>query len=163
MTNDMSQWVVLSENFHNARIREFEYNLPDGNLAIVTGSGTGRTRSRLEVGDATLTGIKRREIHVTSSSSDDMQTTGEKALEEAKSYSVDMELTRQEMYGKNFTLGDVVSCDLGKYGAYALQVVEAEISYSAEARKVSLTLGNAKKGVMRVIRDSITANTLLRQ
>ena len=155
-----SVWVVLGEERKNAKIRTFEDTLEEGNVAIVAGAGEAAERLILETGETTLTGFARREIYVNASYAEDtasMQTAGAEALEEAKSTTIELDLLTQSLYGTDFTLGDILSVDMGNYGHYALRVTEAETSYTSEARRISLTLGAERKGVLRIIRDSITS------
>lgn len=158
MTTDEIPWVVLGEQNKTAKITSFVDTVPEGTVAIVGGSGKDANRLQTEVGDTTLTGIKRREIFVDASDcgdTDSMTARGNEALEDAKSTTIEMELVAQDYYGRDFTLGDIVSVDMGVYGAYALRVAEVETEYSAESKHINLTLGAELKGVIRVIRDAV--------
>ena len=158
-------WVVLGENFKNARIRTFEDNLSEGNYCYVAGKSNtddndARYRPVEEHGDSTLSGIFRREIYVNASSAEDsdaMTTAADEALADAESTTVEMDLLKQSLYGSAFYLGDTVSVDMGIYGHYVLQVTGAEVRSTSEERAINLTLGNERKSIIRVLRDSITS------
>lgn len=155
-------YVALGEANRTARIRSFIDCLPEGNLAIVAGKGTAASRPQIEVGATTASGIARREIYVNASdcsTQGSMEDRGREELENSKNTSIEIDLVRQDMYGTSFILGDIVAIDAGVYGAYSLQVIEAETKYTSNSKEVKLTLGSERKGIMRVIRDSITSNT----
>lgn len=155
-----AEWVVLSEANGTAKLRSFCDSVPAATVVIVAGAGSGSTRPTVEVGDADATGINRRETYVDASDcadNDSMTARGNEVLAESTITSVEVELTRPGMYGSDFFLGDTVSVDMGMYGAYALPVSEVDTELTAEGRTISVTLGAPEKGIMRVIRDSITA------
>lgn len=150
-------WVILGERNRTARIISFLDNLPEGNVAIVAGAGEDAARLQLEVGDETASGINRREIFVDAAdctTEESMQAAGQEALEDAKYTNIEMELIRQDMYGRDFTLGDIISADMGDYGAYALRVSEVETIYSAYKKQIRVSVGAELKDVIRVIRDA---------
>lgn len=150
-------WVILGEANHTARIISFLDNLPEGNVAIVAGDGEDAGRIQLEVGDLNAAGIKRREIFVDASdcsTEDSLQAKGKEALEEAKYTSIEMELIRQDMYGRDFQLGDIISADMGSYGAYALRISEVVTTYSSSKKQIRVVVGAELKDVLRVLRDA---------
>lgn len=158
-------WVVLSEEYGNAQIREFSNTLSD-NLIIVAGSGTGANRLTLTVGDTTTSGISRREQFLNASDCGDnesMTARGNEAIEDAKSITIKMNLINRHIYGRDFTLGDTVSVDMGIYGAYNIRVTEVETEYTSDAVTVDVTLGAKLRGIVRVIRDAVQGIPLRRQ
>lgn len=159
-------WVVLSEEYGNAILTEYIDTLPSGTVAIVRGAGAGASRLKKTVGDETLAGIFRREIYVDASDCRDdaaMQANGEESLKKAVRRSIELKLTKTEIYGTDFRLGDTVTCDLGMYGSYAIQVTKVVTEYTGESTSVSVNLGADIGGVMSVIRDAVAAIPLRRQ
>lgn len=161
-----NNWVVLSESYGNARVQSYVNTAPKGTVATVAGKGSGASRLQTTVGDTDLYGISRRELFVNASDCDtneSMTARGNEALEDAKSITIKMSLTNTRAYGRDFTLGDIVTADMGIYGSYNVRVTECDTKISETSVTMDVTLGATLKTVVRVIRDSVEAIPLRRQ
>lgn len=164
-TNPDVNWVVLSEAYHNIRISEYSNTLSE-NVMLVAGTGKASARIMKTVGDLTLTGVSRREKFVSASdckTTDEMDARGKEEIEKAKSLTISAELVNPYIYGMDFKLGDIVTVDMGIYGAYNIRVSEVTTVYTADGIRVDVTLGAELEGIVSVIRDAVEATPLRRE
>ena len=54
------------------------------------------------------------------------------------------------VYGEDFTIGDIVTVDAGIYGKYDIEVVSAEINYTANKRDIIIVLGSESTNIVRM-------------
>ena len=66
------------------------------------------------------------------------------------------------VYCEDFNLGDIVTVDAGIYGKYDIEVVSAEINYTANKRDIIIILGSEGTNIVRMIKDVAKHNPVLR-
>ncbi len=160
-------WVILSEEMGTSNLFRFVDTIPECTVAVVGGQGEAAARTILYVGDTTLTGIERREVFVDAryaSSIDLLTSAGEKEIDANAETVIEMQFADSLgcVYGEDFTLGDIVTVDAGIYGKYDIEVVSAEINYTANKRDIIIVLGSESTNIVRMIKDVAKNNPILR-
>ena len=157
---DTNPPVILSGKFGTARLVEFTDTMSDTIVAVVLGGVVGGSRTILEVGDTTASGINRREVIVDAGSETDTETLtakGEEAIATADSMSIEMQYISKGSftYGRDrdFWLGDIVSVDAEVYGAYDLRIIAVTHEWTAKGVITNVTLGSETADVIQMIRD----------
>lgn len=121
--------IIFAEKFGNlANITYSETDNQFKNVAIVAGAGEGEERITVQVGNLTAEGAERREIYVDArntqpedgESEEDyitrLENLGfEKLAEQIKIQNLDAEINSAD-FGKRYSLGDVVTCNLDELG-----------------------------------------------
>ena len=160
-------WVILSEEMGTATLSRFVDTIPECTVAVVGGPGEAPLRTIKYVGDTTLTGIERREVFVDAryaTTPDLMTTAGEKEIAANVGTVIEMRFADSLgcVYGEDFNLGDIVTVDADIYGKYDIEVVSAEIYYTANKRDIIIVLGSESTNIVRMIRDVSKNNPVLR-
>ena len=160
-------WVILSEEMGTAVLSRFTDTIPECTVAVVGGRGEAALRTIQYVGDTTLSGIERREVFVDAryaSTPDLLTTAGEKEIAANVGTVIEMQFSDSPgcVYGEDFTLGDIVTVDAGIYGKYDIEVVSAEINYTADKRDIIIILGSEGTNIVRMIKDVAKNNPVLR-
>lgn len=155
--------IILSEEFGTAKITRFTDTLPEGSVAVVAGQGEAAERVQVLVGEATLTGLARRELFVDARDVDtveQLQQRGSEALADAENTSIEVEYLQSGSfaYVRDFLIGDIVTVDAGIYGAYDLPIAVVKRKWDVSKYEVTITLGAEPTDVIRLIREQTRKN-----
>ena len=155
--------IILSEEFGTAKISRFTDTLPEGSLAVVAGQGEAADRIQVMVGESTQTGLARRELFVDArdvETIDQLQKRGSEALADAEMTSIEVDYLASGSfkYPSDFCIGDIVTVDVGTYGAYDLSISVVKRTWSVDEQEIVITLGAEVTDVVRLIREQTRKN-----
>ena len=155
--------IILSEDFGTAKISRFTDTLPEGSLAVVAGQGEAADRIQVMVGESTQTGLARRELFVDArdvETIDQLQKRGSEALADAEMTSIEVDYLASGSfkYPSDFCIGDIVTVDVGTYGAKDLPLSVVKRTWSVDDQEIVITLGAEVTEVVRLIREQTRKN-----